>query len=105
MSKAYCYDCHRPYGDEFGFPDLVIDHDAWNAISPTKDEGGLLCPSCICKRLHGSGIKAQGAFTSGPIISVSGDGIWLRNRLKTLEHMNDELHRWMLRQIAAGSPK
>lgn len=66
-----CYDCGRRYGDEHGFPDLIIETHAWNAISPTGDGGGLLCPSCICKRLHEQGIKTTGAFMSGPVDTVS----------------------------------
>ena len=62
-----CADCGKKYGDEFGFPDLIIDDDAWLQISPRGSEGGLLCPSCICRRLHAAGIKCQGRFTSGPL--------------------------------------
>lgn len=66
-----CEDCNRPYGDEHGFPDLIIPYDAWKQISPRGDDGGLLCPSCICRRLHDKGIRCEGAFMSGPIQSVS----------------------------------
>lgn len=62
-----CYDCGRPYGDEHGFPDLVIPNEAWTRISPTGDGGGLLCPSCICKRLHDEGMRVEGRFMSGPL--------------------------------------
>lgn len=66
-----CIDCDRPYGDEHGFPDLVIPNEAWRIISPSGDEGGLLCPSCICKRLHDAGLRGvYGSFMSGPIRSV-----------------------------------
>ena len=62
-----CYDCGRPYGDEHGFPDLVIPHDVWQEISPDKQGNGLLCPSCICKRAHKAGFKNVAAsFRSGP---------------------------------------
>ena len=64
--KPRCYDCKRPYG-KAGFPDLIIPHEHWAAISPTGDEGGLLCPSCICARLEIHGIKTHGDFTSGPL--------------------------------------
>ena len=72
---ANCYDCERPYGDKNGFPDLVIPDWAWKIISPKANEGGLLCPSCICKRLYDKGIRCEGAFTSGPIISVTEETI------------------------------
>lgn len=67
-----CFDCARQYGSEYGFPDLVIPNAVWRKISPAGDEGGLLCPSCICGRLYRAGIgNVYGAFMSGPICSVS----------------------------------
>jgi len=69
---AGCYDCKRPYGNEHGFPDMIIPDYIWEKISPSGDGSGLLCPSCICKRLHDAGIQnCPSAFTSGPIRSVS----------------------------------
>ncbi len=62
-----CYDCGRLYGDEHGFPDLIVARSIWQMISPTRDENGLLCPSCMCKRAYDaklSGIPAT--FRSGP---------------------------------------
>lgn len=68
VKVAQCYDCGRQYGNEHGFPDLVIPDWAWRAISPTGNDGGLLCPSCICKRLHEAGIKnCPSQFNSGPL--------------------------------------
>ncbi len=62
-----CFDCGRRYGDAFGFPDLVVAPEVWARISPTGDDGGLLCPSCICRRAHGAGIEgAVAVFRSGP---------------------------------------
>lgn len=64
-----CYDCGRRYGDEYGFPDLVVPNDVWAKISPRGDEGGLLCPSCMCRRASALGITAVPArFTSGPFV-------------------------------------
>lgn len=63
-----CHDCDRPYGAEHGFPDLLIPDAQWREVSPSGDEGGLLCPSCICKRLYDAGVTdCPGAFMSGPI--------------------------------------
>lgn len=66
--RSGCYDCGREYGDRFGFPDLVVPHDIWNKyISPTKNEGGLLCPSCMCKRASDAGLsEIPATFMSGP---------------------------------------
>ena len=65
---AGCYDCGRPYGNEYGFPDLVVPHDIWNEyISPTGGEGGLLCPSCMCFRAEQMGLRnIPAVFKSGP---------------------------------------
>lgn len=80
-----CYDCRRPYGDEHGFPDLIIPLEAWERISPTGDEGGLLCPSCICARLHRAGVRGvPAAFMSGPLRTVSPE---LMQVLRQVENM------------------
>ena len=63
---ARCYDCRRIYGEP-GFEDLVVSDDIWSKISPTGDEGGLLCPSCLLARLTAAGLECEGRFTSGPI--------------------------------------
>lgn len=64
-----CYDCNRLYGDEYGFPDLVVPDWAWRAISPYGNSAGLLCPSCICKRLYEAKIEnCPSAFASGPLV-------------------------------------
>lgn len=65
--QGCCFDCGRRYGDEYGFPDLVVSDDVWLKISPTGDEGGLLCPSCICRRLYIAGLQTVAVFRSGPL--------------------------------------
>ena len=83
--KGACHDCARPYGDEHGFPDLIIPFHVWRRISPDGTDGGLLCPSCICKRLHDSKINCEGAFMSGPIISVSSPVMNTMRRIENIE--------------------
>lgn len=61
-----CFHCSRPYGDKHGFPDLLVPNEVWEKISPKKNEGGLLCPSCICKRVYDLGIYCKAEFRSGP---------------------------------------
>ena len=69
--RTDCYDCGRHYGNEYGFPDLVLPNDVWAAISPTGNEGGMLCPSCICKRLADHGFEnVPAVFRSGPCCVV-----------------------------------
>lgn len=103
-----CQDCERPYGDENGFPDLIIPYSAWKRISPSGDEGGLLCPSCICKRLYDKGISCEGAFMSGPIQSVS--YVEMRNlrRIENIElALEGRMNRWgeaLQRRLHNASP-
>jgi hypothetical protein len=82
--QAACEDCNRPYASG-GFPDLIIPYDAWKQISSTGDDAGLLCPSCICQRLHDKGIRCTGAFASGPIISVSEPTMNALRRIENIE--------------------
>jgi len=84
-NQAYCEDCKRPYGEEHGFPDLIIPYEAWQRISPTGGEEGLLCPSCICRRLYEVGIRCPGAFMSGGIESVSSATMDTIRRIENIE--------------------
>ena len=62
-----CFDCGRKYGDEYGFPDMILPNEPWRVISPDGEGNGVLCPSCICKRLHDAGLeKVPVYFASGP---------------------------------------
>lgn len=52
--KGKCYDCKEPYAS---FPDMIIPDHLWEKINPTYYEGaGILCPTCICKRLDELGL-------------------------------------------------
>lgn len=82
---AECFDCKRAYGDEHGFPDLIIPFWAWERISPTGSDAGLLCPSCICKRLHDAGISCVGAFMSGPVKSVAPELMEAISNVETIQ--------------------
>lgn len=74
-----CLDCGRPYGDEHGFPDLIVPHDVWRVLNPTEDEGELLCPSCMCQRAFDAGVTCTAVFRSGPFAVDFDDGFrrWL----------------------------
>jgi hypothetical protein len=92
---AACHDCARPYGAAHGFPDLIVPYEAWQRISPTGDDGGLLCPSCLCKRLHDAGIVCEAAFMSGPIESVSRTTMYALRRIENLELvLEGRANRW-----------
>lgn len=64
--QGRCIDCGRKYGDEHGFPDLVVPDWAWKELSPTGGSGGLLCPSCLCRFAHHAGVECEARFASGP---------------------------------------
>lgn len=87
--KTGCDDCGLDYGDA-GFPDLVIPTWAWRQISSTKDDGGLLCPSCINRALVKKKIKCEGAFKSGNIRSVSPEMMQLIRQVENLELMKED---------------
>jgi len=86
-----CEDCGREYGNEHGFPDLIIPLDTWRQISTHGDETGLLCPSCICKRISDKGLTCEGAFMSGPIRSVSPE---MMTALRWIENLREQGHGW-----------
>lgn len=70
---ARCADCGLDYGD-LGFADLVVSHDIWNdVISPSHDEGGLLCPTCMVRSAAKAGLTdIPAAFKSGPFAAEQG---------------------------------
>ena len=60
-----CYDCGLAYSDA-RFADFVLPDDLWARISPSGDEGGLLCANCIVGRMRALGLTGSGQFRSGP---------------------------------------
>lgn len=83
-----CEDCGRPYGDEHGFPDLIVPAWIWEQLMPCRDGGGLLCPSCMCARAYKLDIHCLALFKSGPfyqkdqIIVAHDGGIWTANQVR-----------------------
>jgi hypothetical protein len=64
---AACYDCGLPYSDP-GFADLVVPAGFWALISPTGDEGGLLCPTCLVRAAAKADLQHVACeFRSGPL--------------------------------------
>lgn len=99
---AHCDDCGRPYGNEHGFPDLIIEKEAWQRISPSGDDGGLLCPSCICARLAKAGIRTTGAFMSGPVESVDHQTM---HNTRWIENLRVQGHGWTCPGCGDGREK
>ena len=46
-----CYDCDLEYGGD-SWIEAVIPDKVWNEISPDGEGGGVLCISCIARRLR-----------------------------------------------------
>jgi hypothetical protein len=62
-TDARCFDCRIPYAQ---MSDLSLPHEIWEKINPTNYEGsGVLCPNCICERLHQLNIQAVEAKIYG----------------------------------------
>jgi len=66
---AACHDCGLAYSDA-GFQDLVVPNEVWAQISPTGDEGGMLCPTCLARRCAMAGIETRAVWRSGPFFEV-----------------------------------
>ena len=71
---AKCYDCGLNYGD-IGWIEAIIPDQVWDFISPTGDQGGILCINCISRRLAKKGFKRIPVWLCGiePLIAKEGD--------------------------------
>ena len=70
-----CYDCGLEYGGK-SWIETSIPDKIWKRISPTGDDGGLLCISCIVRRLREIGCDRKvPIFICGtePIVAIEGD--------------------------------
>jgi len=69
-----CYDCGLIYGEP-GWIEAIIPDKVWNEISPKKNEGGILCISCISRRLVEKGYKNVPVWLCGtePLKAMCGD--------------------------------
>ena len=65
-AMAECYDCKLEYGSS-AWCDVVVRDEIWQQISPTGDEGGLLCFNCMVRRLAALGLEnVPFKIASGP---------------------------------------
>jgi hypothetical protein len=81
-----CDDCGRKYGEE-DWIEAIIPDKVWNKIRPDGygKGGGILCISCIAKRLKEKGYKRVPVWLLGtePLRAMPGDpidtpeGLWL----------------------------
>ena len=72
-----CHDCGKEYGGD-DWIEAVIPDLIWAVITPTGDinpKGGLLCISCMAKRLKRAGYKNVPVWLCGtePLKAMEGD--------------------------------
>ena len=71
-----CYDCGQKYGSD-GWIEAVIPDAVWDEIKPSEcgPGGGLLCISCIARRLKIKGIRNVPVWMCGTeyLVAHSGD--------------------------------
>ena len=67
---AKCFDCGLPYDDPSWVEAVVYDH-IWNKyLSPTENEGGILCVNCMAKRAVRAGLSnVYVRLTAGPFVT------------------------------------
>lgn len=59
MEKLGCYECGVLYGSD-EWIETVVPTKFWFLISPTKDEGGVLCFRCMQRRFAYLGYGKKG---------------------------------------------
>jgi hypothetical protein len=63
-----CYDCGLPYSST-AWMDAVVPNDIWGRIAPTPHGGGVLCISCMARRLEKLGLRdVPLQIKSGPFL-------------------------------------
>lgn len=69
-----CYDCGLDYQDD-GWVEAIIPDKVWNEISPKNNQGGILCITCISRRLKRKGYKNIPVWLCGtePLMAMQGD--------------------------------
>lgn len=69
-----CYGCGKEYAGE-DWIEAIIPDLIWEKISPTKDEGGILCITCIAYRLKQAGYDKVPVWLcgTGPFRAMEGD--------------------------------
>ena len=74
-----CYDCELEYGGD-GWIEAIIPDKIWNKIRPegNAENCGILCITCIVKRLRAGGFKGVPVWLCGtePLIAFTGDPGW-----------------------------
>jgi len=61
-----CYDCGLEYGGD-GWIEAVVPDSVWEMIKPigSSKGSGILCISCMCKRLRKLGLQKVPCFING----------------------------------------
>lgn len=69
-SPLSCYQCRLPYSGEH-WVEAVVEDGVWAKISPTGNEGGILCINCMAERLNRLGLRdVPVKITAGPMTAA-----------------------------------
>lgn len=76
MVHAHCHDCQLDYGGD-GWIEAVIPDKVWNKIKPAHcgDGAGLLCITCIARRLKILGYKDVPVWLCGTEFLTAQSGV------------------------------
>lgn len=81
-----CFDCPLVYGSP-GWADFIVLDEVWRQISPSGGKGGILCVTCMIRRMENIGLHSIGRFSSGPFADHTLD----YTTKKTIERLEREL--------------
>ena len=72
--SAACYDCGLAYGGP-EWIEAIIPDEVWKRISPTGNLGGILCITCMIRRLKRMEFENVPIWLCGtePVQAISGD--------------------------------
>jgi len=87
--KYQCQDCGLPYGGD-GWIEAIIPDNIWKIISPTKNLSGILCITCISRRIRKAGLDKIPVWLCGtePLTAMSGDPAENLDLLRNYEVLN-----------------
>ena len=84
-----CFGCGLEYGGDHWL-EIVLPNDIWAKISPTGDDGGILCANCIAERLNKLGMKnVSYKLVAGPLAITQANWI-LSEYGQVVEAVNDQ---------------
>ena len=89
--RLTCFDCPQLYEAD-DWVEAVIPCEAWDQISPHEEGGGVLCVSCMARRLVAAGLNhVPVEITAGPMRTSEHNNAALRAVFATLPRDTDRM--------------